>query len=165
MTGLYLLEGTRAVVRKSTSSKVEVGLSSAFVSALSAGSVPIGASISTGKGDEEWQLQMEMEDGHVWAAQYRLLDAKYLLGRNSEEEEEQDRKMMKISLYKDILSANTRRGAAEDGAEIGLSLETDMAKEDEAQQEEEEKAYEEYIQKLEDTIRMFEKAPPRLLNN
>lgn len=72
---------------------------------------------------------------------------------------------MKMSLYKDILSVNTRRGAAEDGVEVGLSPEIDTDNEDEAQQEEEENAYEEYIQKLEDTIRIFEKAPPRLLNN
>lgn len=108
-------------------------------------------------------MQMEMEDGHVWAAQYRLLDAKYLLGKSGElGNGEEHREMMKMSLYKDILSVNTRRGAGEEeGAEVGLSPETDEDQEDEAQ----EKAYAEYMQKLEDTIRIFEKAPPRLLSN
>jgi hypothetical protein len=110
---------------------------------------------------------MEMEDGHVWAAQYRLLNAKYLLGKSSgpPEDGEESQGMTKMSLYKDILSVNTRRGAVEGGAEVGLSPETDTEKEAEAQQEEDEKAYEEYMQKLEDTIRIFEKAPPRVLNS
>ena len=74
--------------------------------------------------------------------------------------------MLKMSLYKDILSVSTKRGATADGAEVGLAPAEDNDAEDQGKpQQEEEKAYEEYMQKLEDTIRIFEKAPPQLLTS
>ncbi|KAH8697814.1 hypothetical protein BGW36DRAFT_379524 [Talaromyces proteolyticus] len=155
LTGLYILEGTRTVVRKSTSTKVEAGVNSALIGAVS--SVPIGGSISLGMGDE-WEMAMEMDEGHVWAAQYRLVDARYLLGRSGQKAGG----LPVIGLYKDILSVNMKRGGTADEVEVALSPASEAV--DEEKDEKDEEAYEEYEKKLEEAIRIFEDAPRMLLN-
>ncbi|EED24580.1 conserved hypothetical protein [Talaromyces stipitatus ATCC 10500] len=105
LTGLYILKGARTIVRKQSSSTIEVGLNSAIVGALSG--VPIGGSVSLGQGDA-WELQMGMEEEHVWAAQYRLIDAKYI-AVSSRTRSEVMALPATMSLYKDILSVRNRR--------------------------------------------------------
>lgn len=112
LTGIYVLEGARTIIRKASSSAVEVGVSSAIVGALSG--VPVGGSVSLGQGDT-WELQMGMEEEHVWAAQYRMIDAKYIAVsssfRSTINGPDNDILLLSttMSLYKDILSSRNRR--------------------------------------------------------
>jgi hypothetical protein len=120
LTGLYLLEDTRTVVNKAQGAEVSVGISSALVGALS--SVPIGGGVSLAK-ESSWQMAMEMEGKHVWAAQYRMVDAKYVSvsGRQTMDLRAAPSLPSSMSLYKDILSVNDRRGA-EDTEEVHIGL-------------------------------------------
>lgn len=124
LTGLYILSDARTIVRKSSSSSVDVGLSSAIVGALSG--VPVGGSVSFGKGDA-WEMTMGMEEEHVWAAQYRLVDAKYISASSSSSARRGDDIALPptMSLYKDILSVRNRRTAsqiARDGVNLDVQL-------------------------------------------
>lgn len=131
---------------------------------------------------------MGMEGEHVWAAQYRLLDAKYISASSSVRKDEV---VATMSLYKDILSVRNRRTAsqiARDAVDVDVELgleplvdtadvvvnrtaevvalvpeghnEANTAEEDEG---EDEQSFEEYEKRLEEAIRMFEAAPPRFL--
>lgn len=193
LTGLYLLSDARTIVRKSSSSSIDVGLSSAIVGALSG--VPVGGSVSLGQGDA-WEMSMGMEEEHVWAAQYRLIDAKYLSASSSARRNEDLALPPTMSLYKDILSVRNRRTASQIArdamdvdVELGLEpfdampvaasasgmdavpmnrtaeLITLVPEEEEAdaEDEEDEESFEEYEKRLEEAIRMFEAAPPRFL--
>lgn len=173
LTGLYVLEGARTVVRKNASTDVDVGVSADLVGALSG--VPVGGSVSLGVGDS-WELQMEMEEEHVWAAQYRLLDARYL--SSSSKNTKEVVLPVTMSLYKDIMSVKSRRrgggssavsddnkGKGDTGVVIGLKQDVHTAPESETEQENEEEAFEEYEKRLEEAIQMFEAAPPRLLQD
>ncbi|PYI28214.1 hypothetical protein BP00DRAFT_403451 [Aspergillus indologenus CBS 114.80] len=162
LTGLYLLEGTRTIVSRSQSNQVSVGISSAVIGALS--SVPVGGSVKLGQG-VSWEIAMEVEDEHVWAAQFRLLDAKYIkLGSNGVDGITLP---MSIGLYRDIMSVNTVRGGGRDGVELQLLGEDD--EHDEYEQEnttdddQDSQEMTEYGKRLEDTIRLFEKAPKHFL--
>lgn len=87
----------------------KVGVSSSLIGALSA--VPLGGSVSLGV-ESAWKMTMEMEGTHVWAAQYRMIDARYISIRGKAQigQPEAPTLPSSISLYKDILSANMRRG-------------------------------------------------------
>ncbi|RAO65941.1 uncharacterized protein BHQ10_001953 [Talaromyces amestolkiae] len=130
LTGLYMLSDAHTIVRKSSSSSIDVGLSSAIVGALSG--VPVGGSVSLGQGDA-WEMAMGMEGEHVWAAQYRLLDAKYI-SASSSSSLRKDVEVATMSLYKDILSVRNRRtasqiarGAVDVDVELGLEPLVDTA--------------------------------------
>lgn len=127
LSGLYMLSDAHTIVRKSSSSTIDVGLSSAIVGAL--GGVPVGGSVSLGQGDA-WEMAMGMEGDHVWAAQYRLLDAKYISASSSSlssvsRNEDLASLPPTISLYKDILSVRNRRTAsqiARDAVDVDVRL-------------------------------------------
>lgn len=123
LTGLYLLSDARTIVRKSSSSSIDVGLSSAIVGALSG--VPVGGSVSLGQGDA-WEMTLGMEEEHVWAAQYRLIDAKYISASSSSARRSEELALPPtMSLYKDILSMRNKRTAsqiARDGVDVDVQL-------------------------------------------
>uniref|UniRef100_A0A093VEB5 Uncharacterized protein n=1 Tax=Talaromyces marneffei PM1 TaxID=1077442 RepID=A0A093VEB5_TALMA len=160
LTGLYLLSGARTIVRKSSSTHIDVGLSSAIVGAL--GGVPIGGSVSLGQGDM-WEMTMGMEEEHVWAAQYRLIDAKYISASTSATKQNEEMALPPtMSLYKDILNLTT--DAVVDAVPPNRAAEVITIVPEEAEEEEEsEEAFKEYEKRLEEAIRMFEAAPPRFL--
>lgn len=184
LTGLYRLSGARTIVRKSSSTHIDVGLSSAIIGALSG--VPIGGSVSLGQGDA-WEMAMGMEEEHVWAAQYRLIDAKYIAASSAASRQKEVVVPQAMSLYKDILSVRNRRTAsqiardAEMDVELGLEPVVDTTPGDEVnrtaevvtlvpetkvkdeEDEESEESFEEYEKRLEEAIKMFEAAPPRFL--
>jgi hypothetical protein len=68
-------------------------------------------------------MTMEMEGTHVWAAQYRMIDARYISirGKAQISQPEAPTLLSSISLYKDILSANMRRGPG-DAEEVRIAL-------------------------------------------
>jgi hypothetical protein len=104
---------------------------------------------------------MEVAEQHVWAAQYRLLDAHFIkAGRDGVEGVKLP---LSMGLYRDVLSVNTVRGAGTD--EVGLELKEVKAHDEsgqdvEDQDSEELKAYE---KRLEEAITVFEKAPSHFL--
>ncbi|CAI7669369.1 unnamed protein product [Penicillium pancosmium] len=154
LTGLYLLEGTRAVVSNGQSANISAGVSSAIIGALSG--VPVGGSVSLGAGST-WEMAMEVADPHVWAAQYRLVDARFIkMGKGGIDGVKLPASM---GLYRDILSVNTARGAGEREVELGLETEQDESMIDN-QDGQEEGGYE---KRLEQAIQMFEKAPKHFL--
>ncbi|PCG98689.1 Protein of unknown function DUF4267 [Penicillium occitanis (nom. inval.)] len=123
LTGLYLLSDARTIVRKSSSSSIDVGLSSAIVGALSG--VPVGGSVSLGQGDT-WEMTLGMEEEHVWAAQYRLIDAKYISASSSSARRSEGLALPPtMSLYKDILSMRNKRTTsqiARDAVDVDVEL-------------------------------------------
>jgi hypothetical protein len=154
LTGLYLLEGTRAVVSNGQSANISAGVSSAIIGALSG--VPVGGSVSLGAGST-WEMAMEVADPHVWAAQYRLVDARFIkIGKDGIDGVKLPASM---GLYRDILSVNTARGAGEREVELGLEIEQDESMIDDQDGQEEEG----YEKRLEQAIQMFEKAPKHFL--
>ncbi|KAJ5995254.1 hypothetical protein N7481_002231 [Penicillium waksmanii] len=154
LTGLYLLEGTRAVVSNGQSANISAGVSSAIIGALSG--VPVGGSVSLGAGST-WEMAMEVADPHVWAAQYRLVDARFIkMGKGGIDGVKLPASM---GLYRDILSVNTARGAGEREVELGLEIEQDESMIDDQDGQEEEG----YEKRLEQAIQMFEKAPKHFL--
>ncbi|PYH76529.1 hypothetical protein BO82DRAFT_359059 [Aspergillus uvarum CBS 121591] len=163
LTGLYLLEGTRTFVSRSQSNQVSVGISSAVIGTLS--SVPVGGSVKLGQG-ASWEIAMEVEDEHVWAAQFRLLDAKFIkLGSNGVDGVTLP---MSMGLYRDIMSVNTVRGGGRDGVELQLLGENDDEPDEDEQEndmadDQDSQEITEYEKRLEDTIRLFEKAPKHFL--
>jgi hypothetical protein len=114
-------------------------------------------------------MQMEMDEQLVWAAQYRLLDARDIrMGADPS-------LPASMSLYKDILSVSAIRrttreyvksDTAEDGVQIGLQSEgtpTPGSAVESDKAEESDEDYEKYEKRLEEAIRIFEVAPPRFL--
>lgn len=155
LTGLYLLEGTRAIVSNGQSADISAGISSSIVGALSG--VPVGGSVSLGVGST-WEMAMEVADPHVWAAQFRLLDAQFIkMGKDGLDGVKLPASM---SLYRDVLSVNTARGGGETEVELGLEKETDGSIVDGQESQEEE----DYEKRLEQAIQVFEKAPKHFLH-
>ncbi|KAF7164862.1 hypothetical protein CNMCM5623_009289 [Aspergillus felis] len=159
LTGLYLLEDARTMVSRHSSSKISAGVSSSIVGALS--SVPVGGSLSLGEGNS-WQMTTELADQHVWAAQYRLLDARFVkVGKG---DAANVKLPLSMGLYRDVLSVNTVRGEGTDEAELELKGEEET--DDESGQDLEDQDSEElkrYEKRLEEAISVFEKAPPHFL--
>ncbi|KAJ6022063.1 hypothetical protein N7540_007567 [Penicillium herquei] len=185
LTGLYLLEGARTVVSRGSSSKVSVGVSSAIIGAVSG--VPLGGSVSLGVGST-WEMAMQVAEPHVWAAQYRLVDARFIKAGKGE-----DVKLpVSMGLYRDVMSVNTARGGEGRTVELGLGAEQyqperrqtgeeedeDEEDEDEDDDDDEEDEddsgvieddqegleAEEYEKRLEQAIGLFEKAPKHFLH-
>ncbi|RHZ50231.1 hypothetical protein CDV55_100288 [Aspergillus turcosus] len=159
LTGLYLLEDARTMVSRHNSSKVSAGVSGSLVGAIS--SVPVGGFLSLGEGTS-WEMTMELTEQHVWAAQYRLLDARFVkVGKGGADSVKLP---LSLGLYRDVLSVNTVRGAESD--EVGLELKNEdhagheSGRDVDDQDSEEVKAYE---KRLEEAISVFEKAPSHFL--
>ncbi|RAL12124.1 uncharacterized protein BO97DRAFT_478211 [Aspergillus homomorphus CBS 101889] len=158
LTGLYLLEGTRAIVSRGQSNQASVGISSAVIGALSG--VPVGGSVKLGQGTS-WEMTMEVEDQHVWAAQFRLLDACFI--KMDSKGVDGIALPVSMGLYRDIMSVNTVRGGGKDGVKLGLLDENDDDDETHLSDDQDSQEKEEFEKRLEDTIRMFEKAPKHFL--
>ncbi|KAJ5649782.1 uncharacterized protein N7484_003505 [Penicillium longicatenatum] len=165
LSGLYLLEDTRTVVSRGQSSKISAGVSSAIIGAVSG--VPVGGSVSLGVGSE-WEMAMQVAEPHVWAAQFRLLDAKFIKIRKGGMGEVSLPASM--GLYRDIMSVNTARDGTGRGVELGLEdgleqeLEGELHDGDvEEKDEQEGLEIEEYEKQLEAAIKHFEKAPKHFL--
>lgn len=159
LTGLYLLEDARTMVSRHNSRKVSANVSGSLVGALS--SVPVGGSLSLGEGIS-WEMTMNLTEQHVWAAQYRLLDARFVkVGKGNADSVKLP---LSLGLYRDVLSVNTVRGAESD--EVGLELKNEdhagheSGRDVDDQDSEEVKAYE---KRLEEAISVFEKAPSHFL--
>jgi hypothetical protein len=164
MTGIYLLEGTKTIVSRATSAKVSTGVSSALVGALS--SVPIGGSVSLGVGST-WDMTMEVADPHVWAAQFRLLDARFIkVGKNGVDGVKLP---ITMGLYRDVMSVNTARGGGGPSIELGLEqdekpeTQTGAVLDTAVEDDQEGMELEEYETRLEQAIKVFEKAPKHFL--
>lgn len=161
LTGLYLLEGTRTVVSRGESAKISAGVSSALIGALSG--VPVGGSVSLGVGSS-WDMTMEVADPHVWAAQFRLLDARFIkMGKDGMDGVKLPASM---GLYRDVMSVNTARGG--EGRSIGLGLEQEgkpetKTEETSTEDDQESLEVEEYEKRLEQAIKIFESAPKHFL--
>lgn len=167
LSGLYLLEDTRTVVSRGQSSKISAGVSSAIISAVSG--IPVGGSVSLGVGSK-WEMAMQVAEPHVWAAQFRLLDAKFIkTGKGGVGDVNLPASM---GLYRDIMSVNTARDGAGRGVELGLQDEDDGSEQElegelhngEAEEDDQEGLeIEEYEKQLEAAIKHFEKAPKHFL--
>ncbi|KAJ5735710.1 uncharacterized protein N7483_000835 [Penicillium malachiteum] len=170
LTGLYLLEGARTVVSRGSSSKVSVGVSSAIIGAVSG--VPVGGSVSLGVGST-WEMAMQVAEPHVWAAQYRLVDARFIKAGKGD-----DVKLpVSMGLYRDVMSVNTARGGEGRTVELGLGEEQYQPERRQAGEEEDDDddsgvveddqeglEVEEYEKRLEQAIGLFEKAPKHFLH-
>ncbi|KAJ5280214.1 hypothetical protein N7478_005586 [Penicillium angulare] len=166
LTGLYLLEGARTVVSRGKSSKVSVGVSSAIIGAMSG--VPVGGSVSLGVG-ETWEMAMQVAEPHVWAAQYRLVDAKFIkVGKGGVDEVKLP---VSMGLYRDFMSVNTARGGGVQSVELGLGELKEGLKCGEdgepeglfVEDDQENVEVEQYEKQLEQAIKIFEKAPKHFL--
>lgn len=170
LTGHYVLEGARTVVSRGKSSIISAGVSSAIIGAVSG--VPVGGSVSLGVGST-WEMAMQVAEPHVWAAQFRLVDARFIRGKG-------DGKVPCLGLYRDIMSVNTARGGVGSGVELGLEKgvkvvggdddgDEDDDDEDDGEEEEDEREDQdseemvEYEKRLEQAIMLFEKAPKHFL--
>ncbi|GLI74900.1 hypothetical protein PoHVEF18_003149 [Penicillium ochrochloron] len=159
LTGLYLLEKTRTIVSKGQSADISAGVSSALVGALSG--VPIGGSVSLGVGSS-WEMAMEISDPHVWAAQFRLLDARFIkMGKGGVDGVKLP---MTMGLYRDVTSLNSRRAAKGDSEveQVELGLEGDEGEEVYMEDQDSEEL-EEYERALEKAMKSFEMAPKYML--
>ncbi|GFF96257.1 hypothetical protein IFM53868_08446 [Aspergillus udagawae] len=150
LTGLYILEDARALAFRGQSAEVSTGVSASIIGALS--SVPLGGSLSLGNG-RSWEVSMEVAEKHVWAAQYRLLDAHFI--KSGRDGVDGIKLPLSMGLYRDFLSVNTVRGAGDEIVELEIK-----GVRPENQDSEELKAYEE---RLDMAITMFENAPAHLL--
>ncbi|RLL98717.1 hypothetical protein CFD26_103868 [Aspergillus turcosus] len=159
LTGLYLLEDTRTIVSRGQSAEVSTGVSASVIGALS--SVPLGGSLSLGKG-RSWEVSMEVAEQHVWAGQYRLLDAHFI--RTGGDGVDGVKLPLSMGLYRDILSVNTVRGAGKDMVELEIMDvkpgDAQLEGRVEDQDGEELRSYE---KRLDEAIAMFEKAPVHFL--
>jgi hypothetical protein len=158
LTGLYLLENTRTIVSRGQSAGISAGVSSAIIGALAG--VPVGGSVSLGVGSS-WEMAMEIADPHVWAAQYRLLDARFLkMGKGGVDGVKLP---MTMGLYRDVMSVNTARGPGDNTVEVGLEDEEREDTKASSADDQESEELEEYEKRLEQAIKIFETAPKHVL--
>jgi hypothetical protein len=106
-------------------------------------------------------MAMEIPDPHVWAAQFRLLDARFIkMGAGGVDGVKLP---LTMGLYRDVMSINTARGGEGNSIELGLESEerenADGASADDQDGEE----LEEYEKRLETAIKHFEMAPKHFL--
>lgn len=106
-----------------------------------------------------WDMAMEVAEPHVWAAQFRLLDARFI--KMGKQGMDGVKLPLSMGLYRDVMSVHTARGGGGNSVDIGLegqevSVESGM----EIDQEGEEA--EEYEKQLEQAIKIFESSPTLL---
>jgi hypothetical protein len=158
LTGLYLLEKTRTIVSTGHSADISAGVSSAIVGLLSG--VPVGGSVSLGVGSS-WEMAMEVADPHVWAAQFRLLDARFIkMGKDGVDGVKLP---MTMGLYRDVMSVRTARGVQDNSVELGLEKEEGENAKEASPEDQEGEELEEYEKRLEQAIKIFETAPKHFL--
>lgn len=104
---------------------------------------------------------MEIADPHVWAAQFRLLDARFIkMGKGGIDG---IKLPMTMGLYRDVMSVNTARGGDGNSIEFGLEKEEGENAEGPSMDDQDSEELEEYEKRLEQAIKVFEKAPKHLL--
>lgn len=104
---------------------------------------------------------MEIADPHVWAAQFRLLDARFIkMGKGGIDG---IKLPMTMGLYRDVMSVNTARGGDGNSIELGLEKEEGENAEGPSMDDQDSEELEEYEKRLEQAIKVFEKAPKHLL--
>ncbi|KAF7716711.1 Uncharacterized protein PECH_008636 [Penicillium ucsense] len=165
LTGLYVLEQTRTLVSRSKSTDISAGISSALIGAASG--VPIGGSVNLGTGST-WEMAMEVAEPHVWAAQFRLLDARFI--KMAKGGLSETKLPTTIGLYRDVLSMSMQRSSepvparlVQDSVQLGLeSVEAELDKKNETIDQESEEL-QEYEKRLEQAIKLMEIAPKHLL--
>lgn len=140
------------------SSKISAGVSSAIISAVSG--VPVGGSVSLGVGST-WEMAMQVAEPHVWAAQFRLVDARFIkVGKGGVDEVKLP---VSMGLYRDFMSVNTARGGEGQSIGVGLGDEKTGESGEEYMDDQEGMEVEEYEKQLEQAIKLFEKAPKHFL--
>lgn len=161
LTGLYLLEGTRTIVSRGRSTDISAGILSSLVGALPG--VSINGSMSLGTGSS-WEVAMEVADPHVWLAQFRLLDARFIkMGKGGLDEVKLP---TSLGLYRDVLSQNTVRGGERESDYVELGLENrglDQEVEKSLAESQDDQEAEGYEKQVEEAIRVFEMASKSLL--
>ncbi|KAJ9655818.1 hypothetical protein H2201_008720 [Coniosporium apollinis] len=110
LTGLYELERTRCYMMKSSETGTSAGISSIAVAAMT-GVVPVGGGFDLGSGHKLEKQNIALDEPHVWAAQYRQLEASYLHVKNDKKEPKLPET---FALYPDVLSEGVLRKGAED---------------------------------------------------
>lgn len=104
---------------------------------------------------------MEIADPHVWAAQFRLLDARFIkMGKGGVDG---IKLPMTMGLYRDVMSVNTARGGEGNSIELGLEKEEGKNAEEASVEDQDSEELEEYERRLEQAIEVFEKAPKHFL--
>jgi hypothetical protein len=76
LTGLYELDGARVYEMQKTKQGASGSVDSVAVAALT--SVPLGGGFDLGSGYSMQELGIGLAGRHVWAAQYRCLDIRYI---------------------------------------------------------------------------------------
>jgi hypothetical protein len=156
LTGLHLLDSAHTLIRRGNATDVSVGSSSAVIGALSG--IPVGGSVSLGAGTS-WEMGMELKARHVWAAQFRLIDAKYIISGKTGL-----CLPTCIGLYKDVLSMNELRGAERDYEDsVELRLDSGHSAEKDTQDDQDSEDFQDFEKELEVAIKEFEGAPKQFL--
>jgi hypothetical protein len=132
LTGQYILEHASSTTVLSKELGATVRLSSEAVAALTA--VPIGFSFEV---DEKTSLKVDMklDEPHVWAAQWRLLDLKYLKVTGDSEAE-----LPNTIAFSDYVSVGQLRDSTDFknafSVEVALDEEVDVGASENDKQEE-----------------------------
>ena len=134
LTGQYIFEHASSTTVVGNELGATVGISSEAMAALTA--VPLGFSF---KVDEKTSLKVEMklDKDHVWAAQWRLLDLKYLKAT-----EEKESKLPNAIAFSDSVCAGHLRDSTDFNNAVSVGLAPD--EEDDAQNSENKKQEELY---------------------
>lgn len=107
---------------------------------------------------------MEVADPHVWLAQFRLLDARFIkMGKGGLDEVKLP---TSLGLYRDVLSQNTVRGGERESDYVELGLENrglDQEVEKSLAESQDDQEAEGYEKQVEEAIRVFEMASKSLL--
>jgi hypothetical protein len=108
-------------------------------------------------------MAMQVSEPHVWAAQFRLLDAQFI--RMGKEGVEDVKLPASMGLYRDVMSVNTARGGQSHSIGLGLENENhlEQAKAGAEEDDQDSPELEEYEKRLEQAINVFERAPKHLL--
>jgi hypothetical protein len=106
-------------------------------------------------------MAMEVADPHVWAAQFRLLDARFIkMGKDGVDGVKLP---MTMGLYRDVMSVRTARGVQDNSVELGLEKEEGENAKEASPEDQEGEELEEYEKRLEQAIKIFETAPKHFL--
>jgi hypothetical protein len=156
LTGMYILDDAAILSISKRDMHTCIGIGG-LNTAFDLMTVPVGGSIGLGS-SSYLESKMSFTGSHVWAAQYRLLDIRYI-----KTEPGQDRVELpgQILLYPRITSRGVLRGSTSasqvDQAQICIATEdsadTEMQKLDRSEDEEYNSLLDEEIQFMEDIIR------------
>lgn len=145
------------MVSRGRSTKVSAGVASAIVGAMSG--VPIGGSVDLDVGSS-WEMATQVAEPHVWAAQFRLLDVRFLkIGKGGIDDVKLPASM---GLYRDVMSVNTARGGEGRSIELGLAQGV-QEKDENIPDDQDSHELTEYEARLEQAVKIFERAPSHVL--